>query len=145
MSLELIHAAILGLVEGLTEFIPVSSTGHLIVVQDWLGFDRLVGKHVADTFDVFIQTGAILAVIIVYWQRIRDTLVQLPTQRQAQRFALNVAIAFLLSALAAVAAAIGRVAGRWLDTAGAGGVAGCACDCRCHRSPCQSRTPGRHV
>lgn len=74
MILQLIHAAILGLVEGLTEFIPVSSTGHLILTQDWLGFDRLVGKNVADTFDVFIQTGAILAVVVAYPGRFRGLL-----------------------------------------------------------------------
>ena len=87
----LVKAAIMGIVEGLTEFLPISSTGHLILAGSLLGLDDAKGK----VFDIAIQTGAILAVVIVYWQKIRDTLVALPTQQQAQRFALNVLIAFL--------------------------------------------------
>ena len=87
----LVKAAIMGVVEGLTEFLPISSTGHLILAGALLGLDDAKGK----VFDIAIQTGAILAVIIVYWRKIRDTLAALPTQRQAQRFALNVLIAFL--------------------------------------------------
>ena len=87
----LIKAAIMGIVEGLTEFLPISSTGHLILVGSLLGFD----DDKAKVFDIAIQTGAIFAVILVYWQKIRDTLVSLPTDRQAQRFALNVFIAFV--------------------------------------------------
>jgi undecaprenyl-diphosphatase len=87
----LAKAAVMGVVEGLTEFLPVSSTGHLILAGSLLGFD----DEKAKVFDIAIQTGAILAVIIVYWQKIRDTLVALPTQKQAQRFTLNVLIAFL--------------------------------------------------
>ena len=84
----LVKAAIMGVVEGLTEFLPISSTGHLILAGSLLGFDDAKAK----VFDIAIQTGAIFAVILVYWQKIRDTLVALPTQRQAQRFALNVVI-----------------------------------------------------
>ena len=87
----LVKAAIMGVVEGLTEFLPISSTGHLILAGALLGLDDAKGK----VFDIAIQSGAILAVIIVYWHKIRDTLAALPTQRQAQRFALNVLIAFL--------------------------------------------------
>jgi len=86
----LIKAAIMGLVEGLTEFLPISSTGHLILAGALLGFD----DEKAKVFDIAIQTGAIFAVILVYWQKIRDTVVALPTDKQAQRFALNVTIAF---------------------------------------------------
>jgi undecaprenyl-diphosphatase len=89
--LLLIKAAIMGVVEGLTEFLPISSTGHLILAASLLKFS---GQGVK-VFEIAIQTGAIFAVIIVYWQRIRDTVIGLPTQRHAQRFALNVAIAFL--------------------------------------------------
>lgn len=87
----LIKAAIMGVVEGLTEFLPISSTGHLILAGALLGFD----DDKAKVFDIAIQTGAIFAVILVYWQKIRDTLVALPSEKQAQRFALNVFIGFL--------------------------------------------------
>ena len=87
----LAKAAIMGVVEGLTEFLPISSTGHLILAGALLGFE----DEKAKVFDIAIQTGAIFAVIIVYWQKIRETLVALPTQRQAQRFALNVLIGFV--------------------------------------------------
>ena len=89
--LLLAKAAVMGVVEGLTEFLPISSTGHLILAGSLLGINDEKGK----VFEIAIQTGAILAVIIVYWQKIRSTIVSLPTQRQAQRFALNVLIAFL--------------------------------------------------
>ena len=87
----LIKAAIMGVVEGLTEFLPISSTGHLILAGALLGFD----DDKAKVFDIAIQTGAIFAVILVYWQKIRDTVLALPSDRQAQRFALNVLIAFV--------------------------------------------------
>ncbi|CAM3850250.1 undecaprenyl-diphosphate phosphatase [Paracidovorax anthurii] len=87
----LAKAAVMGVVEGLTEFLPISSTGHLILAGALLGFD----DEKAKVFDIAIQTGAIFAVILVYWQKIRETLVALPTQRQAQRFTLNVLIGFL--------------------------------------------------
>ncbi len=87
----LAKAAIMGVVEGLTEFLPISSTGHLILAGALLGMD----DDKAKVFDIAIQTGAIVAVILVYWQKIRDTVIALPTQRKAQRFALNVLIAFV--------------------------------------------------
>jgi undecaprenyl-diphosphatase len=87
----LVKAAIMGIVEGLTEFLPISSTGHLILAGSLLGFTDDKSK----VFDIAIQTGAIVAVVIVYWQRLRDTVVNLPSSAQAQRFVLNVAIAFL--------------------------------------------------
>lgn len=87
----LVKAAIMGVVEGLTEFLPISSTGHLILAGALLGFDDAKAK----VFDIAIQTGAIFAVILVYWQKIRATVVALPTERQAQRFVLNVLIGFL--------------------------------------------------
>ena len=90
-TILLLKAAIMGVVEGLTEFLPISSTGHLILAGALLGFD----DDKAKVFDIAIQTGAIFAVILVYWQKIRDTLVALPSSRQAQRFALNVLIGFL--------------------------------------------------
>ena len=87
----LLKAAVMGLVEGLTEFLPISSTGHLILAGALLGFD----DDKAKVFDIAIQTGAILAVIIVYWQKISSTVRALPSSADAQRFALNVFIAFV--------------------------------------------------
>jgi undecaprenyl-diphosphatase len=89
--LVLLKAALMGVVEGLTEFLPISSTGHLILAGALLGFE----DEKAKVFDIAIQTGAILAVVIVYWHKIAGTVVALPTQRMARRFALNVLIAFL--------------------------------------------------
>jgi undecaprenyl-diphosphatase len=85
-----IKAVVMGVVEGLTEFLPISSTGHLILTGSLLGFH----DDKAKVFDIAIQTGAIFAVILVYWQKIWQTVCDLPTQKQAQRFAINVLIAF---------------------------------------------------
>ena len=87
----LLKATVMGVVEGLTEFLPISSTGHLILAGALLGFD----DDKAKVFDIAIQTGAILAVIIVYWQKISSTVRALPHSADAQRFALNVFIAFV--------------------------------------------------
>ncbi|NBS77284.1 MAG: undecaprenyl-diphosphate phosphatase [Betaproteobacteria bacterium] len=87
----LLKAAVMGVVEGLTEFLPISSTGHLILAGALLGFD----DERAKVFDIAIQTGAIFAVILVYWQKIKSTVIALPTQRLARRFVLNVFIAFV--------------------------------------------------
>ena len=87
----LFKAAVMGVVEGLTEFLPISSTGHLILAGRLLGFD----DDKAKVFDIAIQTGAIFAVILVYWHKVWGTLLALPRQREARRFAINVLIGFL--------------------------------------------------
>jgi undecaprenyl-diphosphatase len=87
----LFKATIMGIVEGLTEFLPVSSTGHLILAGSLLGFSDAKSK----VFDIAIQTGAIFAVMIVYGQRLRETMAGLGNDAKAQRFAINVAIAFV--------------------------------------------------
>ncbi len=89
--LLLIKAAIMGIVEGLTEFLPISSTGHLILTGSLLGMTDDKSK----VFDVAIQTGAIFAVILVYWQRLRATAAGLGSDARARRFVMNVAIAFV--------------------------------------------------
>jgi len=86
-----VKAAIMGIVEGLTEFLPVSSTGHLILAGSLLDF---TGEKIK-VFEIAIQTGAIFAVILIYWPRLRDTAAGITSSRQAQRFALNVGVAFL--------------------------------------------------
>ncbi len=87
----LLHAFILGIVEGLTEFLPVSSTGHLILVGDLLHFNDEKGK----VFEIVIQFGAILAVAWEYRARISSLVLALPRERAAQRFFINLFIAFL--------------------------------------------------
>ncbi len=87
----LLKAAVMGIVEGLTEFLPISSTGHLILAGALIGFD----DEKAKLFDIAIQTGAIFAVVLVFWEKIRSTVMALPSQRMARRFAINVLIGFL--------------------------------------------------
>jgi len=82
---------ILGIVEGLTEFLPVSSTGHLILVGDLLSFNDDKGK----LFEIVIQVGAILAVCWEYRAKIAAVIVGLPNQKSAQKFTLNLMIAFV--------------------------------------------------
>jgi undecaprenyl-diphosphatase len=94
-TLLLVKAAIMGVVEGFTEFLPISSTGHLILAASLLDF---TGEKVK-VFEIAIQTGAIFAVILVYWQRLRDTAIGLGSDARARRFTLNVAIAFVPAVL----------------------------------------------
>jgi undecaprenyl-diphosphatase len=84
-------ALILGIVEGLTEFLPISSTGHLILAGDLLGVYGEKGK----IFEIVIQCGAILAVVWEYRVKLWSVAVQLPYDRGAQRFAANLLIAFI--------------------------------------------------
>ncbi len=87
----LAKAAIMGIVEGLTEFLPISSTGHLILAGSLL--DMVGDKY--KVFEIAIQTGAIFAVMLVYWPKIHSTVVALPRQARARRLALNILIAFI--------------------------------------------------
>ncbi len=96
----LLKAAILGLVEGATEFIPVSSTGHLIVVSSWLD---LVDER-AKTFDIFIQLGAILAIVWLYRRRLGSAVLAAGQDPKNRRFVTNLLIAFLPAALVGLAA-----------------------------------------
>ncbi len=91
----LVKAAILGVVEGLTEFLPISSTGHLILAGSLIGFSGEKAK----LFDVAIQTGAMFAVIWHFRVRIAKVLAGLTNDRSAQRFACNVLVAFLPAAV----------------------------------------------
>ena len=84
----------LGLVEGATEFIPVSSTGHLILVSDWIGFEG----EAATTFEIVIQLGAILAVLWLYRGRVFGALAHWRSDPLARRFLANVAVAFVPAA-----------------------------------------------
>ena len=95
MDLLLLKAALLGLVEGFTEFLPISSTGHLILVGSLLNFTG----PTAATFEIAIQTGAMLAVMWEYRARLLATLRGITDQSTAQRFVFNVGIAFLPAVL----------------------------------------------
>jgi undecaprenyl-diphosphatase len=90
-----LKAALLGIVEGLTEFLPISSTGHLILAGSLLDF---TGETVK-VFEIAIQTGAMLAVIWEYRQRLAATVTGLTTEPAARRFALNVLVAFIPAAV----------------------------------------------
>lgn len=91
----LINALILGIVEGLTEFLPVSSTGHLILAGQLLGFNDDKGK----VFEIAIQFAAILAVVWEYRARLAHTLLSLRSEAASQHLAVNLIIAFLPSAI----------------------------------------------
>jgi undecaprenyl-diphosphatase len=94
----------LGIVEGLTEFLPVSSTGHLLVAEHFLGLSESW-----ETFTVVIQLGAILAVVVLYSQIFWQAVIELPSSIAARRFALSVTVAFL------PAAVVGVVVIKWID------------------------------
>jgi undecaprenyl-diphosphatase len=96
MLLDLIKAAILGIVEGLTEYLPVSSTGHLLLVEHFFGFgDEDFGK----TFAVLIQLGAILALLSIYFTRLWQLALGFFTDATSRRFVIGVLIAFLPAAV----------------------------------------------
>jgi undecaprenyl-diphosphatase len=101
MSFDIFKAFILGIVEGLTEFIPVSSTGHLLLIERFFGFDDdAFGK----TFVVLIQLGAILAILSVYFARLWRIAVGMFSDPAARRFVIGVLIAFLPAAVIGAAA-----------------------------------------
>jgi undecaprenyl-diphosphatase len=91
---NLLEALVLGIVEGLTEFLPVSSTGHLLLLGHFLGFESN-GK----SFEVLVQLGAILAITLVYFRRLLDIALRLRTDPAARRFLIGVLVAFLPAAL----------------------------------------------
>lgn len=101
---SLLDAVILGLVEGITEFIPVSSTGHLILAGTWLGQHDARAK----TFEIFIQLGAILAIVWLYRVRLTTALLAAGTDARSRRLFVNLAIAFV------PAAAVGFLIHDWI-------------------------------
>jgi undecaprenyl-diphosphatase len=85
---------LLGLLEGLTEFIPVSSTGHILLAGHFLGFDSP-----QKAFEVIIQLGAILAIVTVYFGKLWRLLMSIGRDRQSQKFVLGILLAFLPAAI----------------------------------------------
>jgi undecaprenyl-diphosphatase len=99
---DLIKALILGFVEGMTEFAPVSSTGHLIIVDDmWLKTEEFLGKYPAITFKIVIQLGSILAVVVVFWKRLFSLvgLYKIDGKKMNSRFNLGHVIIGMLPAV----------------------------------------------
>jgi undecaprenyl-diphosphatase len=93
-----LQAIAMGLIEGMTEFLPISSTGHLILLGDIIGFQGPPGK----LFEIVVQMGAILAIMVLYFHRLWALLIGLPTNPDARRFALAVLLAFLPAAVIGV-------------------------------------------
>jgi undecaprenyl-diphosphatase len=96
----MLKAIIMGLVEGATEFIPVSSTGHLIIAGEWLNF---LDKDKRDVFEIMIQLGAVLAVCVEFRQRLLHTVQRIQTDPNAQHLVRNLFIAFLPAAILGLA------------------------------------------
>lgn len=91
-----LHAIILGIIEGLTEFLPISSTGHLVLADYFLGLKS------TGTFKILIQLGAILAIVTVYFTKLLRILIDLPRDRRTQLFVLSIILAFMPAAIAGV-------------------------------------------
>jgi undecaprenyl-diphosphatase len=103
---DLLNTLLLGIIEGITEFLPISSTGHLLVASSILNFPQ---QNVRVTWDVFIQLGAVLAVLVYYARDLLQQARKIPSDRPTQRFWLNVLIAFL------PAAVIGLIVERYIE------------------------------
>ena len=88
---DLLSALLLGLIEGITEFLPISSTGHLLIAERWLG-------HRSDLFNIAIQAGAILAVVAIYRQRLWDLLVGF-ARPEHRDYAFKLGVAFAITAV----------------------------------------------
>lgn len=91
MDQSIISALLLGIIEGITEFLPISSTGHLIIAEQWLG-------HRSDLFNIVIQAGAIIAVTIIYWRRLLDLLLGW-REPENRSYAAKLIVAFLITAV----------------------------------------------
>jgi undecaprenyl-diphosphatase len=89
--MEYVNAVLLGVIEGITEFLPISSTGHLIIAEQWLG-------RRSDTFNIVIQAGAILAVTIIYWNRLMSLVIGWRDPKN-RRYAAKLMVAFLITAV----------------------------------------------
>src|SRR5687767_14396962 len=90
--IDLLAALLLGIIEGITEFLPISSTGHLLIAERWLG-------HRSDLFNVAIQAGAILAVVLIYRHRLWQLATQFFTEHESRDYAAKLAMAFGITAV----------------------------------------------
>jgi len=93
-------AVIIGIVEGITEFLPISSTGHMIIVGNLINFQApAYPKEYVDMFEVVIQLGAILAIVVLYWKKIKTSLMNIMPGQWGFKLWLNILVAFLPSAV----------------------------------------------
>lgn len=93
-SITMMQALWLGIIEGITEFLPISSTGHLLVSSQMLG-----AANTSGTFEIVIQLGAIIAVVGFYWKRLWNKLIDIKTNKSSQEFWINLFVAFLPAAV----------------------------------------------
>ncbi|MDO5295627.1 MAG: undecaprenyl-diphosphate phosphatase [bacterium] len=103
--ISMLQALWLGIIEGVTEFLPISSTGHLLVSSQMLG-----AANTAGTFEIVIQLGAIIAVVIYYWKRLWAKMADVKTNKRSQEFWIRLFIAFL------PAAVVGLLLHHWIDS-----------------------------
>ncbi len=109
--MELWQAVVLGLVEGITEYLPISSTGHLVLVSSLMGLKTPEHEFAVNAFNIVVQGGAILAVLGLYWKRVVQMLKGLVGKDPAGlKLAINLVIAFI------PAAVIGKLADHWIET-----------------------------
>ncbi|WML36855.1 undecaprenyl-diphosphate phosphatase [Clostridium sp. OS1-26] len=98
--LLIFKAVIIGIVEGITEFLPISSTGHMIIVGNLINFQApAYQKAYIDMFEVVIQLGAILAIVVLYWKKIRNSLENLAPGKSGFKLWFNIIVAFIPSAV----------------------------------------------
>lgn len=96
----MVKAVIIGIVEGITEFLPISSTGHMIIVGNLINFKApAYPKEYIDMFEVVIQLGAILAIVVLYWEKIKTSLANLEPGKWGFKLWVNILVAFLPSAI----------------------------------------------
>ena len=124
-ELSVVEAIILGLVEGITEYLPVSSTGHLLVTNRLLGLDEpQATKDAIETYAICIQIGAIVAVLFLYWSRFRQMLDGLlGRDEEGRRVLVAVTVSFVITAVIGITVAdtvkdnlfgVGPIAAAWL-------------------------------
>lgn len=96
----MLKAVIIGIVEGITEFLPISSTGHMIIVGNLINFQEpAYPKQYVDMFEVVIQLGAILAIVVLYWEKIKTSLINIKPGKWGFKLWFNIFVAFLPSAV----------------------------------------------
>lgn len=94
--MDILNVILLGIIEGITEFLPISSTGHLLIAEHWLG-------QRSELFNIAIQAGAILAVVVIYWRRLLELLLHFP-KPENRDYVLKLGVAFVITMIGGLAA-----------------------------------------